>query len=141
MNWIKSNELPKRPYGWFAAALVPRNHSETKDLDNDWRSSFGFTKAWFNNGRWFESDAHGHGMRDVTDRVTHWAEMPQVPELTDVFESSDNNFLERSRNSREYLTKLAMEQLEEGAKTNPSAVNPHAFVYGFIAAFRLIGIR
>ena len=31
------------------------------------------------NGEWFEADFHGYGNEKITDRVTHWAELPKVP--------------------------------------------------------------
>jgi len=146
MEWKKVENLPKEKCGWFSVAILPRNHSgsglgdETKlEGDNLWRKSFGFTKAWFNNGEWFEANMHGHGSNNITELVTHWDYLPNVPILTETFTSSRDYVFDRKLN-KEQVRKLSMEQWEANQKSNPSIVNPEAFSCGFMSAMKLMGI-
>lgn len=146
MNWKEVNIKPKEQFGWFAVAILPRNHSgsvegKNEDLegDNRWRKKFGFVKAWFNNGEWYEADATGSKTRNITRLVTHWDYLPEVPILTEPFAHTDNWRL-NEKQSKEEIMKLAWEQWMDDQKTNPNAVNPHAFTYGFYSAMRFIGI-
>lgn len=68
--------------GWYSIALLAANHEELDD-QNFWRESFGYSKAWWNSSteRWWEPDPHGKSSRDVTDRVTHWGNLPKVPKI------------------------------------------------------------
>lgn len=86
--WNTVDKLPKKGFGWYGVAILPVNHSGNEghenhrvDLagDNLWRESYGFTKAWLNNGQWFEADMHGYSSREITHLVTHWSMLPKVP--------------------------------------------------------------
>lgn len=86
MKWNSIDVKPKKEYGWFAVAVLPRNHSgvvdEKSDFlglcdlkgDNDWRKSFGFEKAWLHNGEWYVADHVGPRCKNITKLVTHWGE-------------------------------------------------------------------
>jgi hypothetical protein len=82
MEW-KSIETPPIGYGWYAVALNPVNwkdfHGANDPALDGWRKSFGFEKGWFNDGRCWVADYHGSRSMEVTDRVTHWAKLPDVP--------------------------------------------------------------
>lgn len=82
MEW-KSIGTPPIGYGWYAVALNPVNWRDFRGSDdpamNGWRKSFGFEKGWLNGGRWWIADYHGSGSIEVTERVTHWAKLPEVP--------------------------------------------------------------
>jgi hypothetical protein len=147
MNWKEVNKMPTETYGWFAVATLPRNHSgsgenDNTDLagDNSWRKSFGFTKAWLNNGEWYEADSTGYRSNNITRFVTHWDYLPEVPILTESFKHPANWRL-NERPNKEQMRELAMKELETDQKTNPNPVNPDAYSYGFIAALRFIGLR
>lgn len=148
MEWNSFKKLPSKGFGWFCVATVPRNHSGSPlkdkcDLkgDNEWREDFGFTKAWLNNGRWYDHGVSNKSTVDITEYVTHWAECPKVPELTESHIQEKEKWNMYDREHRESLMKLAMEQWEKDQKTNPNAVNPHAYSYGFYSAFALMGVR
>jgi hypothetical protein len=149
MNWKEVNKMPAESYGWFAVAVLPRNHSgsgekDSTDLaeDNSWRKSFGFTKAWLNNGEWYEPNSHGYGNDNITRLVTHWDYLPEVPILSESFKCSDTrNFFLNEKLNKEQMRELAMKEWENDQKTNPNPVNPDAYSYGFIAALRLIGLH
>ncbi len=86
MNWISIHDRLPSKAGWYAAALNPVNASEvTLSEINAWRKQFGFTKAWFTpraQGSWWEPDhVIGRDANLVGERVTHWAELPEVPVL------------------------------------------------------------
>lgn len=67
--------------GWYVVALIPKNCSKlTEDEMNDWRKNAGFDKAWHYDGKWFISRIGMHSI-DVTDRVTHYGELPLVPKI------------------------------------------------------------
>ena len=82
MEW-KSIETPPIGYGWYAVALNPVNwkdfHGANDPALDGWRKSFGFEKGWFNDGRCWVADYHGSRSMEGTDRVTHWAKLPDVP--------------------------------------------------------------
>ena len=146
MEWKKVEELPKEKYGWFAVAILPSNHSGSGlgdatglEGDNSWREDFGFSKAWFNNGEWFEANMHGRRSNNITELVTHWGYLPKVPVLTEIFTSSRDYVFDRKLNE-EQIRELSMEQWEANQKSNPSIVNPMAFSCGFMSAMRLMGI-
>lgn len=86
IEWMDCKNDPPGFFGWYLVALLPVNH---KDLSveqiNHWRKSFGCTKAWYNsNGQWFEPDAHGRDCVEITERVTHWAQLLSVPVIPDM---------------------------------------------------------
>jgi len=88
MNWkeIKTKDDLPKTFGWYAAALNPVNYDDIKDTPsvmNSWRKSFGFSKVWYNDSTkdFFEPNSHGYGNDLVTKRVTHWDELPDVPDL------------------------------------------------------------
>lgn len=146
MNWKQVNNGPIESHGWFAVARLPKNHSGSGEKDNtelsgdnSWRKSFGFTKAWFNNGEWYESDPTGYRCKNITRLVTHWDYLPEVPVLSESFQHSGNPRFNEMPN-REQIRELAMRQWEIDQKSNPKSVNPTAYSYGFIAALRLIGV-
>ena len=76
------DELPKE-CGWYIVAINPKKFTECCiGRVNEWRSKFGFTKAWYNsdsNGKWYEPDPHGNNSESFGDRVTHWDYLPPVP--------------------------------------------------------------
>jgi hypothetical protein len=84
VNWFPFNKLPVKA-GWYAAAIIPANYDDlTAEQANEWREKFGFTKVWFNPdsiGFWWEPNPHGQGSNPIGHRLTHWAELPQVPAL------------------------------------------------------------
>lgn len=147
MNWKEVNKKPIEAFGWFAVAILPRNHSGSDekdssnlDGDNSWRKSFGFTKAWLNNGEWYEADSIGYRSNNITRFVTHWDYLPEVPVLSESFKHSATWKLNEKPN-KEQMRELAMKEWENYQKINPNSVNPDAFSYGFMAALRLIGLR
>ena len=87
MEWIDFkektplNKVKGNAFGWYAVSINPVNWRDFEDDTklNSWREEFGFTKAWYMNGEWFEADFHDYGSNKITDRVTHWAELPKVP--------------------------------------------------------------
>lgn len=91
-------------------ATVPGNHSgshkENKcDLksDNEWRKKFGFSKAWLNNGNWYEPDHIGMRCKDITELVTHWGYLPEVPELTEIFTYTDKRIFNQKETNEEWI--------------------------------------
>lgn len=89
MEWKLFEASAVIPHGWYAVAVLPKNHSgslspEKTDLegDNSWRESFGFEKAWHNNGNFFVADPFSYGTCKITDLVTHYANLPTVPTIT-----------------------------------------------------------
>lgn len=79
IQWIDITN--KRPigFGWYLVVLMPVNFEEFKDKKdlNDWITSYGLDKVWFNNGEFWDSKK-GPG-NVVSDRITHWANIPSVP--------------------------------------------------------------
>ncbi len=147
MEWKSIKTKPTESYGWFAVATLPINHAGSDatdkgnvDGDNRWRKRFGFTKAWLNNGEWYEPDSIGYRCNNITRYVTHWGYLPEVPELTEPFIHGDERKLNERKN-KEQMVKLAGEQWEKDQKANPNPVNPDAYIYGFLAALRFIGLR
>lgn len=147
MNWKEITQMPTKTYGWFAVATLPRNHSgsgekDNTDLagDNSWRKSFGFTRAWLNDGEWYEADPTGYRCNNITRFVTHWDYLPEVPVLSEPFNHSANRRLNEKPN-KEQMRELAMKGWEKDQKTNPNSVDPDAYSYGFIAALQFIGLR
>jgi hypothetical protein len=147
MNWKEINKMPTEKYGWFAVATLPRNHSgsgekDSTDLagDNSWRKSFGFTKAWFNNGEWYEADPIGYRNNNITRFVTHWDYLPEVPMLSESFKHLSNWRL-NERPNKEQMRELAIKEWEKEQKINPNPVNSEDYSYGFIAALQFIGLR
>ncbi len=146
MDWKEISSPPKEQHGWFAVAVLPRNHSGSQEKDkcdlegdNGWRKSFGFSKAWFNNGQWFEPSSTGGRSNNVTEIVTHWDYMPEVPVLATSFTPTSIGWLDRAK-SKEDIRNIAYREWEFDQKTNPNAVNPEAFAYGFYVAMRFAGL-
>lgn len=141
MEFYPVTQLPKKTFGWFGVAVVPRNHSGSDDkdktvsleTDNSWREKFGFTKAWLNNGEWFEPDPYGSRSRNITRFVTHWCELPKVPILTEIH-THPQNWRLNERMTRDELIELANEIKKDYKLKN-------RFVDGFIAAFHSMGIK
>jgi hypothetical protein len=81
INWKEIKDGVPTEYGWYSVAINPVNWVDFEDKTelNNWRLSFGFSKAWYNGSIWSEADFHGIDSKDITDRVTHWANLPQVP--------------------------------------------------------------
>lgn len=84
LAWKPITEPPTENCGWYAAAVLPVNHAELDAAGiNSWRAQFGFTKVWYNHsgshGSWWEPDPHGNRSKPISDRMTHWAELPPVP--------------------------------------------------------------
>jgi len=147
MEWESITTKPNEGYGWFTVATLPRNHSGSGEKDNidiegdnRWRKSFGFSKAWLNNGEWYEPDATGNRCNNITRFVTHWGYLPEVPEITEPF-YHPATWRMNERIGGEKMKELAGKQWELDQKTNPHPVNSDAYVYGFIAALRFIGLR
>lgn len=143
MEWKEIKTMPKEKFGWFAVAVLPRNHSGSEhkgktDLegDNNWRNSFGFTKAWLNNSEWYEPNTTGMRTNEITNLVTHWAYLPKVPILTDIFYSKKDPFLSPKMNL-EQVIKVAKERYKE----NENKISEESFVDGFISCFDFMGIR
>jgi hypothetical protein len=85
MEWISvKDKLPKKA-GWYAGALNPINHDNDNPKDsNEWRKQFGFYKVWFNPdslGLFYLSFPGESKSIEVKNRITHWSELPEVPEL------------------------------------------------------------
>lgn len=77
MKWTAIAEQKPPQSGWYAAAMDPPDGSG----DHSWRQLYGFAKLWFNDGRWWDvcpRRSPGHSV-EVTERVTHWGELPRVP--------------------------------------------------------------
>lgn len=148
MNWKEIKDKPLEQYGWFAVAVLPRNHSGSdmgykEDLkgDNSWRKSYGFSKAWLNNGEWYEPSHTGSRNNNITRLVTHWDYLPEVPELKEPFYHTGNERF-NEKPDKEFFRELAMKHWEEDQKTNPKPVNPEAYNYGFITAVRgFLGLK
>lgn len=80
IEWNKFTKDSPAMYDWYLVAVDPINYKEcSKKGIKSWRDQFGCTKAWFHNGEWYEPDPHGYRTTVITDRVTHWANMPIVP--------------------------------------------------------------
>lgn len=74
--WINKNDKKPLDSGWYMVVLVPRNYEEFKNRPSDmngWIESFGINKLWWNDGDFWEEN------HIVTDRVTHWGLLPEVP--------------------------------------------------------------
>jgi len=84
IDWQSTDDPPEK-FGWYVGAILPRNHVNL-DLErvNSWRESFGFTHVWYNNGNWWEPDHYGSRSVRVNRRLTHWAHLPNVPEILEV---------------------------------------------------------
>jgi len=152
LDWKPFNEPPKEKFGWFAIAVLPRNHAGSiaeldinnsgLDGDNKWRDKFGFSKGWLNNGEWYDSEPQARGMREVTEYVTHWAYLPKVPTLTEIHRFNGRTAWLNRRQTRQELLTLGHKIWEEDAATNPKPANPHAFAYGIYCAFvKMFGIK
>lgn len=146
INWKEVKERPRESFGWYSVAVLPVNHSGSGDSnetdlkgDNNWRKSFGYSKAWYNNGEWYEANMHGYRSNNITNLVTHWGNLPEVPDITEPFEHS-SGFKFNEKITVEEVTKLSMDRWEEDQKTNPNSVNPTAYSYGFISALRFLGL-
>jgi hypothetical protein len=154
MNWKSIKEGPHEGWGWFVVATVPKNHSGSREepvtqadlaLDNDWRRSFGFEKAWLNNGRFYTGSMHDNKSVDITEYVTHWDYPPEVPELTEPHQYTSNRCSIYDRDSEEDVRKIALTQIINkrgfiGLINNKDYVEPKSFVSGFVAAFKFLGI-
>lgn len=76
INWINKNDKKPLESGWYMVVLMPKNHEEFRKCPTDmnsWIKKFGINKLWWNNGHFWEDNF------EVTDRVTHWALLPEVP--------------------------------------------------------------
>jgi hypothetical protein len=60
--------------------LKPVNFKDFEDEKelNDWIKDFGFEKVWFNNSKFWSRE---HTGIDISERVTNWADIPDVPLL------------------------------------------------------------
>ena len=143
MNWKELSIKPKEKFGWFAVAVLPLNHSGSEhemktnlEGDNDWRKRFGFTKAWLNNGEWYEPDATGFRTRNITNLVTHWDYLPEVPVLEKTFYGGKDDFMS---------AKMTKKQIKEVAEKEwakiKEEVNYKDFEKGFLASFEFMGFR
>ena len=82
ITWYKYKDRYSalREFGWCLVILKPKNFKECDDegLDySDWIASYGFEKAWFNNGDFWVANPHGYGTEKVTDRVALVAPLPR----------------------------------------------------------------
>lgn len=143
MNWKEIKIKPEEKFGWFAVAVLPRNHSGSNDEqktdlkgDNSWRESFGFTKAWLNNGAWYEPNNTGNRSNNITNLVTHWDYLPSVPVLTETFFGGKNDWLS-PKLSKNDIKEIAKMQFEK-QKTDCSYKD---FEKGFLAVFEFMGLR
>ena len=143
MNWIDIREKPNEKFGWFAVAVLPKNHSgsthEQKtnlDGDNNWRKSFGFTKAWLNNGEWYEPNTTGMRCNNITNLVTHWSYLPEVPVLEKPFYGGKEPWLS-SKMNQEAIKEVAKKEFESLQYKGKYA----DFEKGFLASFEFMGIR
>lgn len=77
IKWIDySKEKPPIASKWVIAVLKPVNYMEFIDNPsemNDWIRKFGINKVWIHNGSFWLNH------KDISDRVTHWSEIPSVP--------------------------------------------------------------
>ena len=96
IDWIHIKDKKPNKFGWYIAAVLPKNHSGTKvegfekctlEGDNNWRKNYGFTKVWFNNGDFYEPSFHGRRTTKITELVTHWSSVPNVPFLEETHDS------------------------------------------------------
>ena len=143
MNWKEISIKPENNYGWFAVAVLPRNHSgsdeeQKTDLygDNDWRESFGFTKAWLNNGEWYEPNNTGIRSNNITNLVTHWDYLPKVPVLTETFYGGKTPWLS-PKLSKDDIKELAKKEYEK----QKFICDYQDFEKGFLAVFEFMGLR
>ena len=93
LDWKPISEPPTRRCGWFAGAILPVNHDsiEIEEI-NAWRAQFGFAKVWYNQsstGKWWEATPDDRSSRLIGVRMTHWAELPTVPRLTELPNKTD----------------------------------------------------
>jgi len=89
--WVSVKDrlpLPSPGYDRYLVVLNPRNHADFSDMEpamNGWRNRFGIHVAMYDTygHRKWRIDGEGRVPfnEDVTDRVTHWAELPAVPQL------------------------------------------------------------
>lgn len=143
MNWKEIKIKPKEEFGWFAAAVLPRNHSGSDsehktslEGDNNWRESFGFTKVWLNNGEWYEPNNTGMRSNNITNLVTHWDYLPKVPVLTETFYGGKSPWL-NTKLSKEDIKKLAKIEFENQRIDG----NYQDFERGFLSVFEFMGLR
>ena len=142
MDWKEIKNPPKEKFGWFVVAVVPGNHSgavhgDKTDLagDNSWREQYGFTKAWLNNGEWYEPNHTGNRSYEITNLVTHWDYPPAVPELTKThYGGKDSRFY--GKPTEEEITKIAE---KEFLKTGLSRFKKKVFIEGFLKSFEFLG--
>jgi hypothetical protein len=148
INWKPVTEQPKKGFGWFAVARLPKNHSGSAEStevntegDNSWRRSFGFSKAWLNNGEWWEADVHAKQSINITGLVTHWAELPEVPELTEPFYSTHKgSWLWSTKNKQEWKEHI-LKELKKEKKCLSSEFytdNEEDFAKGFMYALAIL---
>lgn|SRR5574343_26931 len=141
MDWISVLEKLPLESGWYAVAILPNNHS---GLDNDrsrvdingdnrWRESFGFSKGWFHDGRFYQPDSHRYGSEEITHRATHWAKLPPVPPISEVF-TPPKKYNALKSNTVEYLAENAF------SKSGKEIEDKELYMEGFKAAFALMGI-
>jgi len=85
MEW-KSIETPPIGQGWYVVALNPPGFYAPAKKDYPWVNSWrqdpknhAFEKAWFNGGQWFVVDQFAPKRVEMTNLVTHWAKLPDVP--------------------------------------------------------------
>lgn len=82
LDWKPISQDPPVKHGWFAVAVLPQDHQNLSlEQINKWRFHHGFEKAWFNADDpvdpWTVDEFFTNG------RITHWAELPKVPTLTE----------------------------------------------------------
>lgn len=146
MDWKKITTNPPINFGWFVVATLPRNHSGSLEKnktnlegDNSWRKSFGFSKAWFNNGEWYEPSIVGNKSENISKLVTHWDYLPEVPILNESFLFTDKWTMYEKLNKEE-LKNLAKKEWGNNQKYFPNQnITLEDFSLGFIKAFEFLG--
>jgi len=88
MDWKSIDTPPLGNKCWYVVALNPigirRGDASNNQWLNKWRTNtlyHAFEKAYLSDGRWLTVDHFVPKRIDVTDRVTHWSELPAVPQL------------------------------------------------------------
>lgn len=69
--------------GCYCVAVNPHNYKTySVEFCNSWRKRCGFQVAIMCDGDWMQDRrVSGYPRINITNRVTHWAEMPSIPEL------------------------------------------------------------
>ena len=81
IDWYKYKDRCDvlREFGW-CLVILKLNFKECDDEGLDYNNqvaSYGFEKAWFNNGDFWVVNPHGRGTEKVTDRVALVAKLPR----------------------------------------------------------------